>query len=299
MQRKGFFLVFSLWLFLLLSLFCLGLAFRTFIEVKKTKLFLNKTRAFYLSLSGIKLAKEILKEDSEVADYPQEQWALLAQEEIRANFTSPKKEGSLKVNIEDECSRININTLEHPNDPNGLTRNKLKKLFEEHDVEDFEKMINYMRDYIDSDDLTCAPDLLFSEEDNKDDLFTVVEELLLVKDVSKEDYEKISQFLTIRGDKKININTARRELLEVLIEGDVLKSQVFSVRAGENGVEGDEDDGYYGSAGTPLPLALATQFKTSSNFFRIISQANVENITKKITCILERDSGKIIYWYEE
>ena len=80
-KRKGFFLAFALWLFLLLSLFCLGLGFRTFFEIRKTKLLLNRARATDLAIAGVKYARKVLGADEDTSvDHLQEEWAVEIEE---------------------------------------------------------------------------------------------------------------------------------------------------------------------------------------------------------------------------
>lgn len=305
-KRKGFLLIFSLGIFIILSIFCLGLGFRTSLEIRKVRLFLNKTRSLHLALSGIKLARMILSEDNPKVDHLNEEWALLAKadkeesdEQGKVEFSFPRKNGKFTVFIMDESSRINLNMLEHPNQPKAFVRRNLSIVFEEQGLDDFEKKINYIRDYIDQDDLACAADLFFSEEKTKNLPLAVPEEVLLVKNFSKADYNKTKDFLTIIGDEKININTVNSELLDVLIEDEGIKEMVFKVRFGPNGIEGDDDDEYYGEGSNPLPLVLAGRFKTFSNFFRIVSEGEIGGARKKISCILSRKENTIAYWYEE
>lgn len=285
-KRKGFFLVFSLWIFILLSLFCLGLGFRTSITVKKTKLIINRKRAFYLGVSGIKVARNILARDEGPTDYLQEEWSSVVGEQVY--FSSPKREGAVTIAIEDESSRLNINKAKE---------SALKKLFEEDGVEDAQKKLNYILDYIDQD---AEPREFDSEEHAKNQELSVLEEVLLIPALSSKDVRHIEEFCTVFGDdRKVNINTAKEELLTSLIEDESVRNQVFEVRYGPNGIEGDEDDEYFGEGGHPLPTELQEEFKTESNLFRVTSKAEVEGAKQKISCIIKKDSGKILYWYEK
>ncbi|MFH1768777.1 MAG: hypothetical protein ABH858_06430 [Candidatus Omnitrophota bacterium] len=285
-KRKGFFLVFSLWLFFLLAVFCLGLGFRTLIVTRKTKLFLNRMRAHYLALSGVKLGRTVLASDEQAADYLREEWANQIEEEVI--FSSPKRTGKFTVMIEDETSRIRILDTKE---------NLLTQLLERQGVEDAAEKVDYILDYIDSDGERRQSE---SEDNVKNEDFSVPEELLLIKKISGPDYESLKDYVTIFGDEsdKLNINTVKSELFDILIEDDNLRNDVLSVRLGPNLVEGDEDDGYYGDGGTGLPEGLDTVFTTSSNIFRITAQGEAGTIKKKITCIINKDSGKIIYWHE-
>ena len=173
-NKKGSFLILALWLFTLLSIFCLGLGFRTFIATKKTKLLLDSVRAHTLASSGVKLAIKILEEDKEGeenVDHLQEEWA--KEKEEKEVFLSPKRVGSLTLNIEDEYSRLDINSA---------SQEKLNNLFEQEGVESYDTKVKYILDYIDedADPLSGNPE---SEEDVKNEPLNALEELLDRKSV--------------------------------------------------------------------------------------------------------------------
>jgi len=141
-KRRGFFLIYALWVMLILSLFCVGLAYRTYISAKKTKLLLNRTRAFYLAASGVTLARRVIdQDDSSAVDHIGEEWALLGSggelsgetggfaEEI--SFSFPKREGRLSVKIEDESSRLDINAHARESAAGGsLDESVLRQVFD-------------------------------------------------------------------------------------------------------------------------------------------------------------------------
>lgn len=291
-REKGFFLIFALWFFLALSLFCLGLGFRTLIATQRTKMFLNKTRAFYLAVSGIKLARKVLQEDKDrKTDHRQEDWAKLIEEKVL--FTSPRKEARFSVMIEDESARLNINYTNAPT---------LKTFFEEKGIEAPQEKADCILDYMDINPFSRSPEAFDCEDVKqvKNEEFSTPEELLLVSNFTKEDYKRVENFITVFGDRKINLNTVSEDLLTVLVEGEDLRDKILEVRLGTNDLPGDEDDGYFGGEeGETMPPGLSHLFTTNSQVFRIISEGNSSGIKKKIICIVRRDLDKILYWYEE
>ncbi|MFH1504733.1 MAG: hypothetical protein ABIH08_05050 [Candidatus Omnitrophota bacterium] len=324
-KKRSFFLMFALWVFVLLSLFCAGLGFRTFIQVKKTKLFLNSRRAFDLAVSGVKIAKQVLEKDFNAdadknndngfyVDHLQEEWAQPIEKEVE--FSSPFKKGKLSVKIEDESGRFNINNIDDTNavidikDGTTLIDTKnFKELFQEFfdkmEIDDASNKIDCILDYIDANDAyeSRSPD---SEKDAKNEKLSAPEELLLIKSISNEDYNKIKNFITVFGsDKKLNINTIKKELRNSLFD-ELLGSLAKEVEDVRNNKEYyyTEDSGNCPKTEEmtckKLPMELpATLFKTKSNIFRVVSQGEVEGVSKKITCVLDRAEGKILYWYEE
>lgn len=314
-MRKGMFLGIVLWLFLLISLFCLGLGFRTFIQVRTTKLLLDNKRAFFSAVSGIKLAREVIKLDSEDGkkqnvDHLKEKWAQKLEEKI--DFSWPKRDGKITVKIEDETARINLN---------ALSQEKIKGLlvfvFRKQGVVNPEEKVNYLIDYTDQD---TEPVKLGSFDPRqgllaevKNENLSAVEELIYLKDFSLTDYQRVKDVLTVFGSEgKININTIPKELLIIILDFLKLtikeKDQVLLVRFGRNGVPLDKDDGFFNQECLEeekdchvLPDCLKDSglFTLSTNYFRVTSTAQVSQVIKEITCIVERNSGKIKYWQEK
>jgi general secretion pathway protein K len=309
-KRKGIFLVFALWILVLLSLFCLGMGFRIFIQTRKTRLFINKSRAFYLAVSGVKIARGVLKKDKEESpdvDYLGEDWAKLIDEDME--FSSPKREGKLVVKIEDEASRMNINSIAAISD--AAERKKaqgfVSSLFEKSGIDDAEAKAAYILDYIDEDSVPRSSGMDDSEK-VKNANISVFEELLFLDNISANDYDKIKGVCTLFGDGKVNINTAGREVLDALIGNDDLIAAISNEIFGDD-MESAEDDEYYNSLDglkkdffKDDPVAqekFEELFKVNSNAFRVISEAEVEGVKKKITCVVDRDRDTILYWHEQ
>lgn len=295
-KRKGVFIIFALWLFALLSLFCLGLGFRTFVEIRKTKLFLDRIRAYQLAVSGINLAEARLQADEDTAvDHEAEDWRKVIEREI--NYTRPVRQGKLLVSITDESSRVNIDNLNFAE--------QFKSLMELKGIDDCEEKIKYFLDYVDTDEEARSGD---SETDVKNAALSVVEELMLLKDFSAQDYDKIKDVITVFGeDNKVNVNTATKDVLEVLIEDSEIENKILLKR-----FSGEETSGYYvtkdgvnewntflNTLTEEKRTELNNIFKLNSDLFRVVSQAQIGSSIKKITCIISRSSGTISYWYEE
>lgn len=304
MKRKGVFLIFSLWVFLLLSIFCLGLGFSTYIQVKKTKLFINRSRAFALAVSGVKLARKVLEADEDAGvDHLQEDWSIKVKKEI--NFSFPKESGVVWLTIEDELARININKISAMNkEIDGTSDSILIKLFEAHGIYDADEKVGYLLDYIDEDAQARCFDSEKGEE-IKNAPLSVVAEILLVENICKDDYQHIKDRVTVFGDGRININTVDKEMLELLIDDDEVKNRIFEVRFGSS--EEKDDDGYYVEEEWQKLLeqleeqprrTLNVLFRINSEFFRVTSLSDVGGVKEKITCVVDRNTG-IIYWYEK
>ena len=220
-RRKAVFLVFSLWIFIFLAIFCLSLGFRTFITVRKTKLVLSRVRAQSLAISGVNIAKSILAQNDPASTYLGQSWGQEADQAIA--FKSPAQSGSLQVVIFDEASRLNINTA---------SRQLLQNIFEGRGVDDASAKIDYLLSYINTH---AAANISDPQESVKNEPLAILEEITAVKDLTFDDYKKVSDlFTTFTVDGKINVNTASRELLESVIGDSAIKSAIFARRFGSN-----------------------------------------------------------------
>lgn len=79
--------------------------------------------------------------------------------------------------------------------------------------------------------------------------YSMKEEILLVEDLSPEEYYAIKEFITIYGTGEININTASEEVLLTLGMDESLVNDIISYRAGADGEEATEDDNVFESTG--------------------------------------------------
>ena len=79
--------------------------------------------------------------------------------------------------------------------------------------------------------------------------FSSKEELLLIEEIEKEDYDDIKDLITVYGEGQVNINTCSEEVLEALgVEEGVIAS-IMNFRKGEDDEEYTIDDGVFESPG--------------------------------------------------
>lgn len=75
--------------------------------------------------------------------------------------------------------------------------------------------------------------------------FAVLEELLLVKGMTSEVFNKIKPFITVYSSGAVNINTASRYVLEAIGLEQALADKVLRFRQGNDGQEGTADDNVF------------------------------------------------------
>lgn len=72
--------------------------------------------------------------------------------------------------------------------------------------------------------------------------YETLDEILLVKGVDKQIYDKIINYVTIYGSGAVNVNTASKEVLEALGMTDALVEKILTVRRGRDQVDATSDD---------------------------------------------------------
>jgi len=144
----------------------------------------------------------------------------------------------------DEERKININKA---------TYDVLKNLFEtvaETISQDAEEIADSIIDWRDEDDEARdngAEDGYYSMRVPgyrcKNGDFIILEELLLVKGVTPEIFDKVRERVTVYGAGAVNINTADEIVLRVLGMDEELSGKFMDFRAGNYEIEGDEEPG--------------------------------------------------------
>ncbi|MBI5416252.1 MAG: general secretion pathway protein GspK [Candidatus Omnitrophica bacterium] len=149
------------------------------------------------------------------------------------------------------------------------------------------------------------------------------EELLLVKGVTPEIFDKVKAYVTVYGAGQVNINTAGKDVLEALGMSAALAEKVVRFRRGNDSVDGTQDDNIFESAGTvattlsagaglsaeetvELNNVLAAQLiSVRSDYFRGESSGELRygeeaqpSVATRVVFVVDRDQH-IRYWHQE
>lgn len=208
-------------------------------------------------------------------------------------------EGRVEYAIEDESGKLNLNKS---------SREVIVNMFMDSGVEGsaLDTITDSILDWRDPNHehhLNGAEDDYYSSlpkpYGSKDAPFDTTDELLLVRGVSPEifygssqsktddtaasDFKGVSKHLTVRGDGRININTAGKEVLKAAL-GEGKANEILLRRATED---------YY-----TIPYSGGV---VSSGSFKINSTGIVRGIRFRISAEVEkRDGGvKVVCWKEE
>jgi general secretion pathway protein K len=186
------------------------------------------------------------------------------------------KAGELKnhYGVEDEEGKININVL----DAKVLSTFFQKAGEIEQELAD---EISYsVVDWRDTDNSLSHPEYgaendyyegLESPYEAKDYKFESIEELLLVRGMTPELFEKVKPFVTIYGTGVVNINTAPREVLAGLGMEDDLADKIMLFRTGADLEQGTPDDNVFTQLGN-WDAELGKRVKMTDNDISLLNQ---------------------------
>jgi general secretion pathway protein K len=262
--KKGSILIVILWALFFLSMLAVAVNAYIWPSLSLAGKLKDRAKMYYLAKAGVKRAiLEIVKNDAtDSYDALKESWSNNEDgfKEIeleegtfsvqRIAYTGQGTE-EIKYGLIDEERKININKASY---------SVLKKFFEiagETTSQQAADIAASIIDWRDEDDepeengaesgyyLTLDPPYPCKNED-----FEVLEELLLVKGMSQEVFDKVKDKITIYGTGAVNINTADALVLQSLGMSQALAEKVIHFRKGSDGKEATQDDNVFESTST-------------------------------------------------
>jgi type II secretory pathway component PulK len=221
--------------------------------------------------------------------------------------------------IEDEAGKLNLNLAK------AKTIGDLFQIISGLDEDEANEIAYSIVDWRDSNFSVAHPD--YGAEDDyyedldepyaaKDFAFQNLNELLLVRGMTMEIFERIKPYITIFGETGVNINTAPKDVLLALGCGEPLAVKIMEYRAGTDRVLATEDDRAFADA-TGIITALNSlsalsfaeeglinrlvdeqQLGVNSEYFRIRSRAEMrrKKVAFEITAVADLE-GKIYSWH--
>jgi len=154
---------------------------------------------------------------------------------------------------------------------------------------------------------------------NKEAPFELIDELLLIKGMRYDIYERLIPFVTIYGDGLININTASKTVLMALGLESHVADKLMQVRWGTDGIEATEDDHVFRNAydvtsevqsvvSLEKDEVIQIEFlngggkiKTNSSFYFIESHGKLDGTKRalSVSCVYNVDENMVEYWREK
>lgn len=293
----------TMWVLVFLSVAVMSFTLSSRWSLASTNNFKQEAEAYYLALSGFDIAQNYLMNDKNTAiDFIDENGTFYVDREHEA---LPEKvqlyNGTVEIRITDEQARVNINRTNQ-----NVIRSLLQYSGVESDKED--TLIDCLLDWIDQDDahhLNGVEDEYYEDFGyrSKNGPLDTVEELLLVKDFSREllygsdDYNAMYPLVTTFGDGLYNVNTASRDFMRMLGVSEIDIENVMRYRDRESG----------GLSSVPSSLSTFGFRTTFSTFLRIevtaeVKESGVKYIITAITKRVQKGNGyrlDTVFWRED
>lgn len=320
MNARGSILITTLWIMAILSLLAMGIGFRASLEVRLSKYAMDKLEARYLAKAGIVKMRERILEDKKPYDTLYECGIKLDEDQTLEDVFGAEANrlgnGSFSVDILDEERKININMK---NMTEGEYRNIMGRLtgsvFSELEEEGLPPQVNLITAILHWQGKAVSTAFEHGPEEHpykpKKAEFEFIEELLLVKGVTRRMFDGIKDYVTVYGEGKMNVNTAPREVLIAIIPNPEIVDYIISGRNGSDKEEATDDDGWknisaftaYLGARIDNPAAYSKYFTVKSDNFRIISRGNAGRVETVITCVMDKKAAEkkepFAYYHEE
>lgn len=290
-NQKGIALVVVLLVLALLTAMVVEFSYRVYTGTNDLYNWRDGQRLSLLAKSGINLAVRYIKDLNDKFINT-----------VDMSFKEPSEnfDGEIRIKIEDETGKFNINSLVYP-DGRTLNITAYKSFQRLLELLSLEKTIaDRIVDWIDID---TTPSITGSENMTKNNILSSVDELLLINGINRSDYDKLSPYVTVYGTRDnliININTAREIVLMSLFD----KSKgVFPITQDKANIliqrrKNKPFESYHEfnlEAGTSFS---ANQITDKATIFSIRAISSNGNIKKIIDMVMNKDKGIIEYWRE-
>ena len=307
-ERRGFVVVIVLCMVIMLSVLLLGFNYKSRTNLYTVDGFRRSEQALNCARSGLNIAIAVARDTPDIHTQ-KSLMSLFSGENIFA-----VDEGKCSITISGENGKFNVNLLK---DKDGkLNRTRIEQLLRLIDLlnqnETSRSNIGYglvpsIIDWIDGDDqVMCLP---FIEQENsgaessyynqlklpyqcRNGLLETTGELLLVKGMTSQIFDRISNYVTVYGDGKINVNCATELILESLSEKmDATLAKLIIDRRKFKPFESVTDlrdlpcmtDSIYNSIKNEITVDQTNQH------YHVTSRANIDHFVRVVTAILKRN----------
>ncbi|MCX5657342.1 MAG: type II secretion system protein GspK [Candidatus Omnitrophica bacterium] len=321
----------------ILSLLAFALAWRMSLEIRMTKHALYQLKDLYAAKSGVMRAMEVTRKDRIDMDSFKDKWANAPDlfKDIKVGDSSftvsyiythkpDTREPVVYYGLIDEDRKINLNMDDL--DKLGKALVNLRLTLKEESTDEpllTEDIIDSILDWRDSDsevrpqgaEVSYYKEFGYTCRNGK---FSVLEELMLIRGMSKERFDRLVEYLTIYGssDGKINVNTAGKEVLTAVILSSVanlsptdalsIAGNIINWRQGESIYETADErvfetkEDVMGFIPEGDKEAFKDWLKLNSDYFRVNTEAQINRIVvKKAEAVYERSKNEILYWHED
>ncbi len=325
-KQRSSILIIALWSVSLLTTLAVILGFEVRQQLVLVKRLEERDSSRLIAEAGIRKAVAFLLSE------PEEKFSALTQgwsnnpEAFKEIFLGDGKfsvsfevdSGETWFGMVDEESKININRC------NARIMARLFNLLGLEELEG-QDLAESIVDWRDADSALSGPGgaedsyyrMLPVSYEAKDAQFQTIDELLLVKGVSENNFPKIRKYITIYGNGQVNINTAGKLVLMALGFSENVVERIIAYRNGKDGLAATADDNFFqdtsdiaGKINDTGNLSQAEQAQInniiseglitteSANFMvRSLATLGRSKFSHEVIAVINR-KGRILYWNE-
>ena len=331
-NRRGMVLIFALWVLGVLTILAVSVAAGIRQKVFLTARLDERARMNYLLQAAVKKTAGYIHQQMEVSAFvftPVVKMNLLNNSgELSSINVGYDRAGvgyvladgkSLRWGVVDEESKINLNKTNLTVLTNLLSSVLLLK---EEEASKLAQALLDWRQFGEGEVSGFFSDDYYSHLQypypKKSAAYETLDEILLVKGMNKEMYDKLIDFVTIYGDGAVNINTASKEVLMALGLPESLVDKILLARLGKDGIDATIDDMVFAQpyevaadVNTVIQLnlneareidALNQQgFLTVNSYYYTIEATGKlagRSASKSVRSVYSARDDKIVYWKE-
>ncbi|MBI5407747.1 MAG: type II secretion system minor pseudopilin GspK [Nitrospirae bacterium] len=289
MRETGSALIITVLLVTILAALVTEFAYEVYIDTTALSNYENAQKASFIAKSGQTISSKYLAEVKKMKYTYADSLELPVDKDLGTGVI-------LTIKLEDENAKFNINSIIYAQSgkENEKAFSSLKKLFEYLKINPNLALV--IADWMDPN---SEPRLPGSEDNAKNAPLWSINELMLIKGIDKDVFNKISPYITAYGNNLININTAKLPVLVSLHEDmtETLANSVIAYReiaSFENPADIVKVSGMESTG-----MLIQGRITAKSQSFRIAARATVNEITRIIESVVDSDASmKIEYWRE-
>ena len=305
-KQKGVALMMTLFIFALVTILSVGIYSRQSIFVQTASNLLTQAQAYQISLTTEVYARKLLKDDWDEDSEAEPKTDDLLWDYMSGSLTVPIGDANVEAQFDDMQGKLNINDIVFVDGQiNTVVKDRFERLINNLGLETL--TVGEIIDWIDEndqqpDDIDGAEDGVYLSLDppyhNANQIFRHLSELLLLPNISYQDYDKLTDYVTVlpQGWAKLNINTASAKVLQSL------SGQINSQAAEELVTARDNDDGegiwknikdFKGESllnGMKLEELNETNLGVRSDFFELRSKVTLADRKVRLVTVIYRDT---------
>jgi len=306
-KRGGFVVIVVLCMVMMLSVLLLGFHHEARANLQAVDDFQKSEQALHCARAGLNIAIVAIKDSPDI--HTEKIWPNLLSRE----HTFSIDEGKCSVTISEESGKLNVNFLK---DKSGkLNRTRVEHVLRLFDLLNRKKngqpqisygLVSSIIDWTDSDDQVTYLPFVRNETGGAESRYynrlkpayacrnaalETMEELLLVKGMTPEIFDRLSDHVTVYGDGDININYASTLVLQSLSEEmDAALAQLIvdrrKMKPFESVAELRDLPGMTESIYNTVRRNATVESK--NDFYHVISEGSVDRSSRTVVAILNR-----------